>query len=931
MRFLSTIGVGTNLSGMEGVRDVNFGNYGGLPLRYNVRNEFLKDNRDKMLQILLNDIKHPIKQEFYDELTDVGDGHPLTLTYLKEKYSRNKIKTATKVWKNINLQEWLSTNQDNCDIVFETVFPFRSKDDKRIRNIRSYDVLLFLRRVEQECPKRYQLIRRLLNGDFYGPIDYIFCCNIILYICLTNDSVLEFWDNSDIIKLGTWGFVDVVKKMSDEIKSSRKGDYAWNNLTELGCLAGYKNPPIPGFNISEETQSLAHGGEEHNYPFNFDDYANKHLSKVPYYKVKGMGFREYIQSGMWVTSGSSSEGKIVIKDLVTGDIKTIKCRKNFVLDVVSTDTLYESCLSSNHQSNKVLLKCELGKIRLAVAGDLQNYIQTSYIVYLSGSNYLNWEGVTLEENTSAKVERLMDIKSKLRFKVAVPFDFKAFDHQVKTDETISISMQLVYSADKLGYEFPDYSIIRRNVIESFSNATLSVNINSREYTDLWGESQTMEGADFSTDITGGLPSGVRLTSVLGNGYNKTVTSMVVDCLCILGEDRKDFYYNVQGDDTNLMCKTKRQGLMIIRLYQMFNIKFDRGKFSVQVGNTEYLRVWFSSERTFSYMSRTLPNLTQRKPWSNTPWSPSGVISGIWDKIGILKRRDCDTLMCDILWGVLMTRWCVLHSIPTQAVSVPSELGGLGIGVWNGIDTVQPKIPTVGKRGYEIQSETTYRADKLRERAKVMKISFPVDYTKMAQDELLGVVSGDDVPAIAIMNRRQWKLSISRTIFRITPIHVKTILNADSVQTFSWDSNSYNDWAAQVGWLKHKTSTYGSCKHAVMRLKNYKEFRNNALDRRGTPSLSDWCRLNEPYLWSKLQVLRRKGHMTEVLDYLGGNINLGENVINKDVSDIFTRYCMVRLNPVLRKNDIKAYYGSLREVMINGFSNNSVYQYCFSKV
>jgi hypothetical protein len=874
-----------------------------------LRSRFIAHDSD-MDHLLNGKIEPPFGDMFQSKLSSVADTPPPTLDKLKTLFT---IKEAS-IFKHETKTSWddiMQIDEQSLEDIFTERYPFRTKDDRKIRNIRFADVRLFVR---LSAPGRQQILREVFNNNL-SQLDYIFVCNFCLYICLIDESILSFWSGTSLLQNGTWGFVEVAGDLSNYIKTHKKTDrYRWDHLVEIGCLAGYKNPPIPDFNIYDKAKELAHGLDvNHRFIFNFTQYAKKKLTTQPKLTPDKITFREFIQKGDWATSGSSSEGKLTLVNTIDGTTKEIKCRKNFVLDSMTTDTLYDLALNATTQQNTTLLKCELGKIRLAVASDLGSYLCASYIVYHSGGCYLNWPGVTLEERTNDKITRLMETKGKLQHSVGVPFDFKSFDHQLTTTEIKVIVSVLCDAARINAYADPDFERVSSNVLNSFDHSFLRTRVNQEQ---------------FVMDVISGLMSGHRMTSIIGNGFNSIVSSMVIDGCIMLGEDKNDFYYNVQGDDTNIICRTKRQGLMALRLYQIMGIIFGLGKFSVQPQASEYLRVWLDAYTTRGYMARTLPNLTQRKPWSNTPWEPAGVMRGIWDKIGILKRRGC--LHCEELWNTLSHRWCQLHGLPDASLCVPADLGGFGISVWDGKSTIQPPLPTMRKLGFNMVPKTSYREDKISERIVELGLS-PVtfDIQALALDQLNGVVSGDDVPNAAIISRRVWKnLISSKSHICITKVFKAHVSN-EAMQSYYWSPYSGSSWVEQVNWLKESTSLFGRFRREGETIRFISAL--NKHNHGPKIGVGKWIRDKYPNMYWQLQSMRSHGGMQAAIDYLTGDLNLCENIINNDVKDVFTRFVIKRINTKYFRHNVQAYYSLTRESLLSEFINNSVYQYCFAHV
>lgn len=866
-------------------------------------------------------------------LSSVADGPAVEVGYLVEMYIRRKAEGERTDDSAVtgNLFDWdifmQLSDHELDDWVIEN-HPFRSNDDIKLRNIRFTDLRDVIISTGRE-----RLLRKCIV--YTVDIDYIFLLNFCLYLCLVDETCANLFVETTLLSLGTWGAVDVLKDMSDYIKLHVKPvGVKWWCLVELNCLAGYRNPPVAGFSIQAEAEKLAHGGKVHNFPYSFKDYCRFLLNTKPKDDFVGMTLREFVESGLWATSGSSSEGKISIVDKVSGKVKVIKCRKNFVMDSLSVDDVVKLALNCTEQVNKTLLKCELGKIRLAVASDLGTYIAASYLVYHTGSFYLNWPGVTLEESSMERAKRMCLIRDKLKTQIGLPFDFKSFDNQPTTEEIKAIVSVIVERARPNCRDSESIvDTLCYNVVNNFDSSWLLTMVDHNDPTKIGS-------SELKYKVEGGLMSGHRYTSIVGNGFNSVVTSMVIDCCEALGFNRSDFSFYVQGDDTLILCHSKKQALVCVRLFQVFGIEFGSGKFSVQVGAGEYLRVWMTPFQAVGYGARTLPNLVQRKPWSNTPWDKVGVIRGIWDKIGILTRRGFNSNQLARCWTSLATRWCRLHNVPAASLSVPTAIGGFGVGIWDGELVVKASKVWDQNRErnslYTVERRTDYRRNNIKTRLQEMGLN-PDNYDldQAADDELNGVVGADDVPQVALIMRREWDNYLHSVRWSIRP---STLGKAVSFSIPAWYSDVYTlvhdqrfiSFESFVASIAYYSNLYGKYTQAVSALQTIEQME---LYRISGEKIDKWGYMKEqfPAFYHDKIRLCRRGHVGEVLDYLGGNINLNENLINNDVIEIYTRFCLVWLHTLHRDLDILKVYFKYRSLMLASFTTNPVYRYCFSQV
>jgi hypothetical protein len=202
---------------------------------------------------------------------------------------------------------------------------------------------------------------------------------------------------------------------------------------------------------------------------------------------------------------------------------------------------------------------------------------------------------------------------------------------------------------------------------------------------------------------------------------------------------------------------------------------------------------------------------------------------------------------------------------------------------------------------------------------------------MADDQLAGVVSADDIPAAAIINRRSWKNAINRIRFRVVkaPEVKLRVVPPDQHSMGQVRVTTAQEWSDFSRWVEGETYNYGRWRHEVSELGEVKDFLRYS---DAKVSLSAWMRANRPVFWQAVQGARRNSHMGEALDYMGGNISLGENQINNDVKDLYTRWCLRTVSGRgLRRQRIASYYQRVRPACVEYFRSLPVYSYCFGRV
>lgn len=841
-----------------------------------------------------------------------------------------------------NIYPFLQSSDQFADDIFQTIFPARTELDLQLRNIRASELLSFIKLTNNQT----NVIA--LVSSFSGLWDYISVYNLILFHCLYNFITLPFWLSISAFKQGTWYFAAIAKYTSDTIKTVNVSDDNIHLYYENDTLTGYRNPPTPNFDVSKDIAELV-GSKDHSHSF-FEPFSSavaRHLTSNRFNDNPYMSLYDWIKKGSWATPGSSSVGKITIR--IDGEPpKTIKAKKNTVLDVLDVDFLYNLALNAGPQYSKIFIKAELGKIRLAVSSDLANYLIFSWIIYLSGNCYLNWSGVTLEETQNEKIIRIHSMRNALSRGVVVPFDFKGFDRQPTLSEIWDIVSVLIKASSTIVpvADLPLFLSIVAQQHGSFMHPVLSGEIPVFSQDGTKNAHQDLEMQEMALPIVivprwasvllsevysmeSGLSSGINGTSIIGNGYNKTVTSMVIDILVCLGMDRATLLYYVQGDDTILFFITKRWALLAIYVYKKFGISFSTGKFSIRIAQGEYLRIWYKRDRSFGYVTRTLPNLVQRKPWSNMPWTPDSTITGIWSKIGIIARRANSPNVL-ILWNILLEKWCSLHNINIIFTSIPRHFGGLGVGFWDGKYRLTPKLIPIFDLPPIVAPTTNYRTNKLFSSAIIAGLPISIfDANILATEDMLKTMSADNVPLVAKELRAKFSDYFTSTKFMLHPL--VPILYVTPSITFLPIINTPELFFQFKSSLRKASPFFGMFARQISSLGNIKRFIRFSHPK---TTLSEWLKSNMPEVSDAIRMFSSgatKSHMSEVLDYLAGIMPLPTLTINPDILDVFVLYVLSLCPMSFRNGNVLRWFSFYQKPLEASFNDIDIVNYSYSRV
>lgn len=612
-----------------------------------------------------------------------------------------------------------------------SLFPARTKMDLSLRRSRFRDVFVAYQQ-QHQLPALQAVMLRLVG------FDYIALCNFGWARLLDHLDYGEWWPT---VSMWTWNSPDtwmtVSKVINDKVKASASISFPRGWFTEMGTLLGYRNPPFPGFSVEEQARDLADSGDVHGLTrTKLDPVFVSCLSALDMepHTTQQSSFSAYVESAVWTTSGASDVGRVYWK--AGTESGKFKARKNLVPDVEDLADLATRAIRSGEQHNTTVIKSELGKIRLAVCSDLSTYLKMDWLSRFMTHAYKQWPGSTIEETIYEQTERQSVMWSGCRSGMwHLPFDFSGFDHQPSTPELQAIFYKM--KSDTLPWVQrdlqPEFIRIFDDVIASMDRSWLYARDGSRT---------------FKWPVLGGLMSGLRWTSVVGNAWNSVMTRYVEQILQSLTIPRSGYNSFIRGDDSALSFPSYAYSLLFRLCYMAINAVGADGKFAIHRGSTEFLRTWYSANGLSGYLMRTIPGLTQRKPWNPAPWTEEGVMANLYDVVCILRRRSGDGV--NKLWYAMKTVWSRRKHLSQTWLSIPKPYG-FGIEPWSNWKSakrivasppVSIEVETNGHTARVISSdpltrEYPWRADSLK---------------RAAQIQLSDKVSADDVPGVSSVLR-----------------------------------------------------------------------------------------------------------------------------------------------------------------------------------
>lgn len=581
----------------------------------------------------------------------------------------------------------------------------RVKGDLAIRRLRLKDLV---RSVSKE------ILSFMFNNLVH--LDIIMFTNIVLWA--------EIWGIEMLKRLFSTGifsdfdtFRNVASKLSAYCKRfPNDPSNLKKQICEINCLTGYLQNDPSDFNFEEDFELLATGGNNFEPESEFERVLNSVMTPQPV--TKFITLKEYIERGLWLTAGASSIG--TVNWSYAGEKGHFKARKNMLVNIYTSDELYKMAVDwDGNLQNSVFTKDELAKRRLAVASNIEAYLNHSYLLYLFGHGFKNWGAITLDEKPKEQFDRTCKIQKLLREGwFALPFDFKGFDRQPKTSEVKLIVAKIV---DLLKPHVPVDDVIAKNCF------TKCISCFDHNY--LFSKMHNLHAKQ-----SGGLPSGIRPTSLIGNVWNEIKTSQVIEKMKLYTSDTCEI--GLRGDDTYVLARSPVTLLLFRYCYAAFDAVGHNEKFGIMQNCCEFLRQNITKDEVFGWPNRAIPSVTQRKPWNPEPWKPGSDVVTTANNIYLLERRlkfkiPSVHLACKLKWSKFTNQ-------STNWLHLPVHLGGFGIYEWTGWvpDCSLPSAtpPVIGVDRLLPSNPLSWISLSPNELAKYSKIDFS---SKIASDDVRG--------------------------------------------------------------------------------------------------------------------------------------------------------------------------------------------------
>jgi hypothetical protein len=429
-------------------------------------------------------------------------------------------------------------------------------------------------------------------------------------------------------------------------------------------------------------------------------------------------FLEFVSSGAWERSGSSSVGRLSFT--YNGESFTPKARKNLVWTTIPYTRLAQDALASDSQVGVVALKEEPGKVRIVVAGDLYTNLKMAYLSSKIERNFGSWWWLYYSDSASDWIQLVNKTRNTLRSYSSMPYDMKTIDHQPNQSEMLVLATEISRYAVFLSPV--DVSDIASNVVSSMSKITLEI-----------------RDPPLSIPQKGGVPSGVQWTTLFDSLWNAAMILLAADQLALSIPD-----LITKGDDS-MIFDTPARLLALKTSMDSLDVVASDGKFTI-TKYPEFLRRRIFPGSVFGYPARAVSSISQRKPWNPDPVHPRAKWLNAAESFVTFDRRA----VTDNYPAFFQV---ILRNIG-QWATTPISQGGIGLisdtlSWLPGSRSVLPPTPDFAP----------FPPDNVQTRTEIFDIYHPLTYDQrslICLDQASAALVSDDIPAISSSIRRAWR-------------------------------------------------------------------------------------------------------------------------------------------------------------------------------
>jgi hypothetical protein len=459
--------------------------------------------------------------------------------------------------------------------------------------------------------------------------------------------------------------VKVLKAIGDYYKKyGEEASLNWMIFVNLENIGGYrKNKDVSTFTAAVEKwvqtkYEHKYEGSEALFNKKFRFYVNQFF--VRFHKIQSgkriMSREQYIESGKWAGSGSSSGQKLHYES--EGKLKTFRRTKLSSFLANRFDKLVSSLTEKKKDVSKVIQKLEAGKARAVINAGLESFLKMDFLSQWVDDGFKGSEISSLFCGNKYLMNKWSTISqscSNQNWKV--PLDQSEFDHQITSDMIFILIEETKNVVPKEEHEVLDamwYGIkngevkITDEIVIKWEKGVLS----GWRWTALWDTICNYAELQMAKDLS--------------NSTTEVIDEMV------------------QGDDDRVEVLDLSTVLGLISAYNCLELEINPSKFFVSTTRDEYLRVVFQKGKCIGYPARSINSVLWKKPTAAEELPGDMKIrSTIRNWVSLSNRLEAKDVykydMLNDISGMLQ----ISRKEVVRVIVTPASVGGIGYGnLWN---------------------------------------------------------------------------------------------------------------------------------------------------------------------------------------------------------------------------------------------------------
>jgi len=259
------------------------------------------------------------------------------------------------------------------------------------------------------------------------------------------------------------------------------------------------------------------------------------------------------------------------------------------------------------------------------------------------------------------------------------------------------------------------------------------------------------------------------------------------------------------------------------------------------------------------------------------------MSAVVDTIHTLGIRGVDKKILEVLKITILHNWCRSAGLPFKLLSIPTAIGGFGLLPWTGV-VVKPKLPTIQSIAHKAFEKTNanlnWRANRIRKTLTDWHLTVPTSFIeKQANIEFKSTIASDNLPKMRRALHDAWKMEIKRTKFTFSfERNVQKTIPLDiTISTPAIAPGTLK----QYDLINNSQTSFNSCTWEVSILDQLQPY----LKEIGI-TIKDFINKEPKMVRLKNAMLGARGHITEILNWLGGRIHPVSTYLSSKLTSSF---------------------------------------------